>query len=96
MRETGDKWLRWARDIQSIAQTALHYTSNRFEEERAQRLLEVAVIIVSEYSVMPPTEAGFFFMDDLRQPFSRYCTTQRQLHDAIEPHEDPGWQAVFD
>jgi len=209
MIETGDKWLRWAREIQSIAQTALHYANNHFEEERAQRLLELAAIIVSEYSVISPTEAliafsaqpgyvtpkvdvraavfdedkillvreahdggwtlpggwadvgetprtaierevleeaglevsatrlvgiydanriedslsifhaykllflcevksgelspsiettevGFFLMDDLPHPFSRYRTTKRQLHDAVEAHKDTGWQAVFD
>ena len=96
MIEAGDKWLRWAREFQSIAQTSLHYASNRFEKERAQRLLELAAIIASEYSVISPTKVGFFFMDNLPEPFSRYRTTQRQLRDAMDAHKDPGWQAVFD
>lgn len=57
MIESEGKWLRWAREIQSLAQTGLFYARNHFEEERAQRLLEISAIIVAEYAEISPTEA---------------------------------------
>ncbi|MGB2895595.1 MAG: NUDIX hydrolase [Anaerolineales bacterium] len=46
------KWLGWAREIQSLAHTSLHYAQNPFEASRAQRLLEIASEIVAENSEM--------------------------------------------
>jgi ADP-ribose pyrophosphatase YjhB (NUDIX family) len=46
------KWLDWAREIQSLAHTSLHYAQNPFEASRAQRLLEIASAIVAENSEM--------------------------------------------
>ena len=46
------KWLDWAREIQSLAHTSLHYAQNPFEASRAQRLLEIASEIVAENSEM--------------------------------------------
>jgi ADP-ribose pyrophosphatase YjhB (NUDIX family) len=57
MNEYEGKWLRWAREIQSLAQTGLFYARNHFEEERAQRLLEISAIIVAEHTEISPTEA---------------------------------------
>jgi ADP-ribose pyrophosphatase YjhB (NUDIX family) len=51
------KWLRWAREIQSLGQTGLYYAQNHFEQERAQRLIEIAAMILSEYSDVSVTEA---------------------------------------
>ena len=61
MVEFDEKWLRWAREIQSLAQTGLFYARNHFEEERAQRLLEISAIIVSEYAEISATEAMVAF-----------------------------------
>lgn len=50
------KWLDWAREIQSLAHTSLHYAQNPFETSRAQRLLEIASEIVAENSEMEAQE----------------------------------------
>ena len=50
------KWLEWAREIQSLAHTSLHYAQNHFESERAQRLLEIASEIVAGNSEMEAPE----------------------------------------
>jgi ADP-ribose pyrophosphatase YjhB (NUDIX family) len=57
MLENEDKWLRWVREIQSLGQTGLFYAKNHFEQERAQRLIEIAAMILSEYSDITVTEA---------------------------------------
>lgn len=46
-------WLRWAREIQSLAQTGLHYADNEFTRERNQRLNEIAAEIIADYTTVP-------------------------------------------
>jgi ADP-ribose pyrophosphatase YjhB (NUDIX family) len=55
--EMSDRWLFWAREIQALAQTGLHYAQNPFEEARAQRLLEIAAEIVNKHSEMDKPDA---------------------------------------
>ena len=44
------KWLDWARKIQSIAQTGLHYSENEFDRGRYTQLMQLSAEIVSTYS----------------------------------------------
>ena len=44
------RWLVWAREIQALSQTGLHYAENDYQQERNQRLLEIAAEIFSEHS----------------------------------------------
>jgi ADP-ribose pyrophosphatase YjhB (NUDIX family) len=44
------RWLEWAREIQSLAQTGIHYAENDYQRERYHRLTEIAAEIVHEYS----------------------------------------------
>ncbi len=44
------RWLRWAREIQSLSQTGYHYAENEFQRERNHRLAEIAAEMISEYS----------------------------------------------
>jgi ADP-ribose pyrophosphatase YjhB (NUDIX family) len=46
-------WLRWAREIQAIAQTGLHFSANEFDRGRYQRLAEIASEIVSHFTQLP-------------------------------------------
>lgn len=43
-----EKWLKWAIEIQSIAQTGLDYTSNDYDIERYERLREISAEIINE------------------------------------------------
>jgi ADP-ribose pyrophosphatase YjhB (NUDIX family) len=54
--ENPPKWLNWAREIQALAATSSHYARNAFEAQRAERLLEIAAEIVSDYSDLGSTE----------------------------------------
>ncbi len=42
------RWLEWAREIQALAQTGLHYSTDEYNRQRYQRLLEIAAEMVSE------------------------------------------------
>ncbi len=48
--ERGDRWLHWAREIQALAKTGQHYARNAFEEERAERLIEIAAEMIAANS----------------------------------------------
>lgn len=45
-----DKWMKWAIEIQSIAQNGLTYTHNIYDIERYERLRELAAEIIVEKS----------------------------------------------
>jgi ADP-ribose pyrophosphatase YjhB (NUDIX family) len=44
------KWVGWARELQAIAQTGLHFTDSEYDRERYKRILCLSVEIFSEYS----------------------------------------------
>ena len=43
-------WLRWAREVQAIAQTGLHFTESNYDRERYEKLREIAIRAFAEYS----------------------------------------------
>lgn len=45
-----EKWLKWAIEIQSLAQAGLTYTDNVYDIERYERLREIAAEIIEEKS----------------------------------------------
>lgn len=45
-----EKWLKWAIEIQSLAQAGLTYTDNVYDIERYERLREIASEIIEEKS----------------------------------------------
>lgn len=45
-----EKWLKWAIEIQSLAQAGLTYTDNIYDIERYERLREIAAEIIEEKS----------------------------------------------
>jgi ADP-ribose pyrophosphatase YjhB (NUDIX family) len=44
------RWLEWAREIQALSQTGLHYAENDYQRQRNQRLSEIAAEIISQHS----------------------------------------------
>lgn len=45
-----EKWLKWAIEIQSLAQAGLTYTSNVYDIERYERLREISAEMIAEKS----------------------------------------------
>jgi ADP-ribose pyrophosphatase YjhB (NUDIX family) len=58
---TPSRWLEWAREIQALAQTGIHYAENDYQRQRYQRMMEIAAEIVSEHSNLeyPPVLEAF-------------------------------------
>jgi ADP-ribose pyrophosphatase YjhB (NUDIX family) len=48
--EKPPQFLEWAREIQALAQTGLHYAQNEFERERCRRLMAIAAEMISRNS----------------------------------------------
>ncbi len=44
------KWVSWARELQAIAQTGLHFADSEYDRERYRRIQNLSVEIFSEYS----------------------------------------------
>lgn len=47
------KWLEWASEIQSIAQAGLTFCQNQYDRDRYERLRELAVEIMNNYTGVP-------------------------------------------
>jgi ADP-ribose pyrophosphatase YjhB (NUDIX family) len=43
-------WIEWAKELQAISQTGLHYATGQFERERYQRLSEISAEILATHS----------------------------------------------
>lgn len=44
------RWLVWAREIQALSQTGMHFAENEYQRERYQRLTEIAADIIHSHS----------------------------------------------
>jgi len=53
MAEITPKWLDWAREIQSLAQTGLTYSKIEYDILRYRRLEEIAAEIVAAHTTLP-------------------------------------------
>lgn len=43
-------WLIWAREIEAISQTGLHYAENEYDRQRYQRLMQLSAEIIAKHS----------------------------------------------
>jgi ADP-ribose pyrophosphatase YjhB (NUDIX family) len=72
------RWLAWAREIQALSQTGMHYAENDYHRERNQRLSEIAAEIVSEYS-----DRNYPELVNLFQVQSGYATPRIDVRGAV-------------
>jgi ADP-ribose pyrophosphatase YjhB (NUDIX family) len=59
------RWLEWAREIQAIAQTALHYSTDEYNRQRYSRLMEIAAQMVSEQGQLESEEVAKAFFEPI-------------------------------
>jgi ADP-ribose pyrophosphatase YjhB (NUDIX family) len=57
------RWLTWAREIQALSQTGIHYSENEYNRQRYMRLMEIAAEIIQDYSGVPKNELNQAFLD---------------------------------
>jgi ADP-ribose pyrophosphatase YjhB (NUDIX family) len=49
------RWVQWARELQSIAQTGLHFSESEYDLERYRKILQISVAIFAEHSGESPS-----------------------------------------
>ena len=57
-------WLQIAKEIQSIAQAGLTYTENKYDIERYQRLRDLSISILKEYTDTPAEKIRTLFASE--------------------------------
>lgn len=92
---TPSRWLEWAREIQAIAQTGIHFAENEYQRERFKRLEEIAAEIVSESS-----ELNYKPLIDIFRSQVGYATPRVDVRAAVfqagklllvRERQDGGW-----
>ena len=54
-----EKWLKWAIEIQSIAQAGIEYSNNVYDTERYERLREISAEMINEKSDISLDKVNF-------------------------------------
>ena len=73
-----EKWLTWAKKIQSVAQAGLEYSKDKYDRERFQELRDLSCEIMSEY-----TELSYDKVKDLFCNESGYQTPKVDVRAAV-------------
>ena len=47
------KWLIWARELQAISQSGIHYASNDFDRDRFEKIGRISAAIMANYTQVP-------------------------------------------
>jgi ADP-ribose pyrophosphatase YjhB (NUDIX family) len=71
-------WLRWAREIQALGQTGLHYAPDDYHRMRYTRLQEIAAEIIANRSNIPQDQLIAAFL-----PFRGYATPKIDVRGAV-------------
>lgn len=63
--EQNEKWLSWAVELQSLAQTGLFYTKDEFDKERFERIREISAEMISHKSDIPLEKVKDLFCNEI-------------------------------
>ena len=59
-----EQWLKWAMEIQSLAQIGLTYTKDAFDKERYERLRDIAAEMIAYQTDLPVEKAKDLFCNE--------------------------------
>ena len=62
--DNSEKWLKWAVELQSIAQAGLYYGKDRFDLERYERIRAIAAEMVSDRADIPVEKVKELFCNE--------------------------------
>lgn len=63
MDNTEPPWIRWARELQALAQSGLTFTRDAYDRERYERLRDVSAEIFAHHTNEPPERIAALFAD---------------------------------
>ena len=66
--EMQPKWLYWAKQLQSISQAGIEYTSSLYDRERFERIRALSVEILSEYTEIDNSRLLNLFANETGYP----------------------------
>lgn len=69
-----EKWLQWAIEIQSLAQTGLTYTKDVFDKERYARLREISAAMLAEKTEISKEKVKDLFWNETGYPTPKIDT----------------------
>lgn len=58
------KWLAWAKELQSIAQAGLEYSKDKFDIERFQRIRDLSIEIMGQYTDLDHSKIKSLFANE--------------------------------
>ena len=59
------QWLNWAKELQALAQTGLYYTKDVYDQERFERIRQIALEMISQLTETPLVEVlGSFQLEE--------------------------------
>ena len=76
--QEAQRWLEWAWEIQSLAQTGIHYSDNNFEIKRLTRLQEISAEIINEHASI-----GYDRIVEIFDDQSGYTTPRVDVRGAV-------------
>ena len=60
----GEPWLKWASELQSLAQAGLYYGRDKFDLERYARIREIAAEMVAHQADLPLEQVKGWFCNE--------------------------------
>lgn len=76
-----DKWLQWAIELQSLAQTGLTYSKDVFDKERYIRIREISAEIMSQMTDIPIDTVKTLFCNESGYQTPKIDTRAAIFHD---------------
>ena len=90
------RWLDWAREIQALGQTGVHYALNVFDRDRYNRLLKIAAEIIAEHTSLPQDELLKTFGAQKGNSTPKIDVRAAVFRDVFAVLADPSLPTVFD
>lgn len=94
--DKNEKWLQWAVELQSLAQTGLFYSKDPFDLERYERIREITAEMVSYHSDTPLEKVKDLFCGDVGYQTPKIDTRAAMFKDGkiLLVHEANGTWAL--
>lgn len=94
--EMMEKWLKWAMEIQSLAQAGLTYTRDIYDKERYERLREISAEILAEKTGVSTDKVKTLFCNETGYQTPKLDTRAAifQDHQILLVHENNGTWAL--
>jgi ADP-ribose pyrophosphatase YjhB (NUDIX family) len=89
------RWLMWAREIQALSQTGLHYNREPYQQERNRRMSEIAAEMMAAYGASDLEKVKLVFNDQTGYATPRVDVRGAVFKDGklllVRERQDGGW-----